>query len=130
MREHLGLLESDLAQAEVDHKWEVFQVLELARSHGLLQDRPELDLTNPEDVEHAVLELHRLLTHSPSALLAVSLTDAVGDTRPQNMPGTFRQWANWIIPLADSAGDKVLLDDLWSSQRAQRLFGALGNRRA
>lgn len=130
VREHLGLLESDLAQAELDHKWEVFQVLELARSHGLLQDRPELDLTNPEDVEHAVLELHRLLTHSPSALLAVALTDAVGDTRPQNMPGTFRQWANWIIPLADSAGDEVLLDDLWSSQRAQRLFGALGNRRA
>jgi 4-alpha-glucanotransferase len=46
----------------------------------------------------------------------VSLADAVGDVRTQNIPGTSTEYPNWQIPLCDPAGSAVLLEDLGKSQ--------------
>ena len=35
----------------------------------------------------------------------VSLADAVGDRRPQNLPGTTDEYPNWRVPLCDGDGD-------------------------
>ena len=45
-------------------------------------------------------------------LLGVSLADAVGDRRTQNIPGTSDEYPNWRIPLCDDTGRPVLLEDL------------------
>jgi len=45
-------------------------------------------------------------------LIGVSLADAVGERRPQNMPGTVDEYPNWRVPLTDSEGKPVLLEDL------------------
>jgi len=42
----------------------------------------------------------------------VSLADAAGDRRPQNLPGTTDQYPNWRVPLCDGEGQAVLLEDL------------------
>ncbi len=56
--------------------------------------------------------LYGYLARTPAALIGVSLTDAVGDRRPQNLPGTTDQYPNWRIPLCDGQGRAVLLEDL------------------
>ena len=48
--------------------------------------------------------LHRYLTWTPSRLLCVALTDAVGDTRAQNQPGTIDEYPNWRVPLTAPDG--------------------------
>jgi 4-alpha-glucanotransferase len=45
-------------------------------------------------------------------LVGVSLADAVGDRRAQNIPGTSDEYPNWQIPLCDGSGQAVLLEDL------------------
>ncbi len=56
--------------------------------------------------------LYTYLARTPAALIGVSLTDAVGDRRPQNLPGTTSEYPNWRVPLCDSEGRAVLLEDL------------------
>jgi 4-alpha-glucanotransferase len=56
--------------------------------------------------------LYRYLARTPAVLIGVSLADAVGDRRPQNLPGTTDQYPNWQIPLCDAEGQAVLLEDL------------------
>jgi 4-alpha-glucanotransferase len=65
----------------------------------------------PDPAEFTVA-LYRYLARTPAALLGVSLADAVGERRPQNLPGTTTQYPNWCIPLADGDGRPVLLEDL------------------
>jgi 4-alpha-glucanotransferase len=56
--------------------------------------------------------LYGYLARTPAALIGVSLADAVGDHRPQNLPGTTDQYPNWRVPLCDGEGRAVLLEDL------------------
>jgi 4-alpha-glucanotransferase len=56
--------------------------------------------------------LYAYLTRTPAMLIGVSLADAAGERRPQNMPGTVDEYPNWRIPLTDSDGKPVLLEDL------------------
>ncbi|GIG53416.1 4-alpha-glucanotransferase [Demequina activiva] len=81
----------------------------------------------PEDWEEddLVAGVHRMAMHSPALLTAVSLTDAVGDRRSQNHPGTSTEYPNWRIPLTDKAGAVVLLDDIFDNERLQRLLEAV-----
>ena len=65
----------------------------------------------PDPAEFTVA-LYRYLARTPAALLGVSLADAVGERRPQNLPGTTTQYPNWCVPLADGDGRPVLLEDL------------------
>ena len=74
----------------------------------------------PDPAEFTVA-LYRYLARTPAALLGVSLADAVGERRPQNLPGTTTQYPNWCVPLADGDGRPVLLEDLPSPPgRARR----------
>jgi 4-alpha-glucanotransferase len=56
--------------------------------------------------------LYGYLARTPAALVGVSLADAVGDRRPQNIPGTTSEYPNWRVPLCDGGGRPVLLEDL------------------
>ena len=56
--------------------------------------------------------LYGYLARTPALLVGVSLADAVGDTRSQNIPGTVDEYPNWRVPLCDAAGAPVLVEDL------------------
>jgi 4-alpha-glucanotransferase len=73
---------------------------------------PYSDLDSDEGKEDFVVALHRAVAASPARLVGVSLPDVVGDRRAQNQPGTDQEYPNWRVPLADSEGVPVLLEDL------------------
>jgi len=77
------------------------------------------------DEEQTVAALHRYLTWTPSKLIGVALTDAVGDRRTQNQPGTIDEYPNWRVPLAGPDRRPMLLEDVLRSQRAARLAAVL-----
>jgi 4-alpha-glucanotransferase len=62
--------------------------------------------------EQFTAALYAYLARTPAVLIGVSLADAAGERRPQNVPGTTDEYPNWRIPLTDGAGDPVLLEDL------------------
>ena len=58
------------------------------------------------------LAMYGYLALTPALLIGVALTDAVGDRRTQNIPGTTDEYPNWRMPLCDSEGAAVLIEDL------------------
>ena len=115
LRASLGLLtrpvEEELAVDAVEREaW-----LGELRAAGLVAD-------GDPTVQATVEALHAYLTRTPSRLRCVALTDAVGDRRTQNQPGTIDEYPNWRVPLSGPDGQPILLDDVFSSERAQRLF--------
>ncbi|MCF2531692.1 4-alpha-glucanotransferase [Yinghuangia soli] len=113
----LGLLagSAEEAHAEADKDRDAW--LDLLRTRGLLR---------PGAGERETVEaLHRLLVRAPCRMLGVWLPDAVGDRRPQNLPGTSREYPNWLLPVADAAGRRVLLEDLTENARAASLARVL-----
>ncbi|MDR2984748.1 MAG: 4-alpha-glucanotransferase [Nocardiopsaceae bacterium] len=56
--------------------------------------------------------MYAFLARTPAVLIGVSLADAVGDRRMQNVPGTSHEYPNWRVPLCDCEGKAVLLEDL------------------
>jgi len=118
IRSELGLMTESYDDAMAAHEREVADWREHVTSRGLL--RPDSD-----DVE-LVVALHRLLGQAPSRLLSIALPDAVGDIRPQNQPGTDREYPNWLMPLADDAGQPVSLEDLDNCDLLRRLVAAVG----
>lgn len=75
-------------------------------AHGLLAPG------RPPSLDQFTVALYGFLALTPAVLIGVSLADAVGDTRSQNIPGTSDQYPNWRIPLCDQAGRAVLLEEL------------------
>ncbi|SPU26273.1 4-alpha-glucanotransferase [Bifidobacterium bifidum] len=71
--------------------------------------------------------LYRALKGSPCKLLAASITDAVGEKRAQNQPGTNNEYPNWRIPLADDKGNVVPLETLFDTPGAQRFAQIFNN---
>ena len=71
--------------------------------------------------DETVVALHRALGFSPARLRCLALTDAVGDRRTQNQPGANVGYPNWRMPLADPDGVPMLLEDVFTSDRAARL---------
>jgi 4-alpha-glucanotransferase len=117
LRASLGLLtrpvDEELAAAETERAaW----IAELRRV-GLLSKHA--------DVEQTVLALYQYLGRTPSQLLGVSLTDAVGDRRTQNQPGTTDEYPNWRIPLSGPDGQPVMLEDVFSDPMAIALAEAM-----
>jgi 4-alpha-glucanotransferase len=99
----------------------------LTRSERLERDAAELMLSSWRDVLAArglipggplpgpgefTVALYGYLNLTAAALVGVSLADAVGDRRPQNLPGTSDEYPNWQLPLCDADGRAVLLEDL------------------
>jgi 4-alpha-glucanotransferase len=98
---------------------------ERTRWLDVLVDRAWLSDHARDDEQPVVVALHRALAATPSRLLGVSLTDAVGDRRAINQPGTDTEYPNWRVPLADGSGTPVLLEDLMSSPWAATLATAV-----
>ncbi len=118
LRNQLGLLTRPLAEElEVDEA-ERDSWLHALRERHLLRD-------TDGDVERIVEALHQYVAHTPAKLVGVALTDAVGERRTQNQPGTTDEYPNWRVPLGGPDGLPLLLEDLPNNQRLRRLIGAL-----
>jgi 4-alpha-glucanotransferase len=69
--------------------------------------------------------MHLALLRTPSRFVMASLGDAVGDLRQPNLPGTTDSYPNWRLPVADTDGQPLMLDDLLADERVQRLAADL-----
>jgi 4-alpha-glucanotransferase len=122
LRESLGLLTRPVeAELESDRAELAAWLAELRRV-GLLGEN---DSEHEQDPEPIVLALHRYLGRTPSRLLGVALTDAVGDRRTQNQPGTTDEYPNWRVPLTGPDGRRVMLEDVFTDRRAATLAEAV-----
>jgi 4-alpha-glucanotransferase len=113
LRHELGLssrpLEVELSEDRADQEaW-----LAMLRDRGLLA---------PDAGEAATIEaLHRALLAAPARLRCLALTDAVGERRAQNQPGTRDEYPNWRVPLGGPDGKPLYLEDVFASERAAAL---------
>jgi 4-alpha-glucanotransferase len=82
------------------------------RTAGMLVARGFLAEADRDDDDAMVLALHRFLFATPSIMVGVALVDLVGEARSQNLPGTYREYPNWSVPLADREGRAVFIEDL------------------
>ncbi|MCW2809675.1 MAG: malQ, partial [Friedmanniella sp.] len=117
LRDRLGILTRSLAEELAVDEAERAAWLDNLRARGALQAHA--------DVEETVQALHRYLTWTPSRLLCVALTDAVGDRQAQNQPGTIDEYPNWRVPLAGPNGSPLGLEDVFASARAARLLAVV-----
>ena len=87
---------------------------------------PDVDLATDAGMEEFVIALHRAVAASPARLIGVALPDVFGDRRAQNQPGTDQEYPNWRVPMTDSAGAVVVLEDLFAKPELMvRLVGAV-----
>jgi 4-alpha-glucanotransferase len=106
VRARLGLLKTSEEQERSESEAMLARWQAALVSEGLLSaDR------QPDPAEYTVA-LYGYLRKTPAVLLGVSLADAVGDRRTQNIPGTRDEYPNWRIPLCDDTGRPVLLEEL------------------
>jgi 4-alpha-glucanotransferase len=106
IRAELGLLTRAEAQERAAAQAELAGWLAMLDGEGLLP-RPG----QPSATEFTAA-LYAFLTRTPAVLIGVSLADAAGERRPQNMPGTVDEYPNWRIPLGDADGKPLMLEDL------------------
>lgn len=118
LRHRLGLLTHTLEQEQAEDATDTATWLGLLARLGLL---PE----GEGDEEGAVRAVHRFLLRTPARMVGVWLPDTVGDRRPQNLPGTWDQYPNWRLPVADAEGHPVTLEELVSSPRLHHLMEVL-----
>ncbi|MGW3625501.1 4-alpha-glucanotransferase [Streptomyces sp. NPDC000880] len=123
LRHRLGLLTRPLEQERTQDAADVAEWLGLLTGLGLL---PE----GRGDEEGQIRAAYRFLLGTPARMVGVWLPDAVGDRRPQNLPGTWDQYPNWRLPVADAEGRPVTLEALAASPRLHALMGVFGPRTA
>ncbi|MCF4138342.1 4-alpha-glucanotransferase [Streptomyces sp. Tue 6430] len=112
-------LEEERAEAAADTgEW-----LDLLSRLDLLQGTGGGGDTSSEEAE--IQAVHRFLLRTPARMIGVWLPDAVGDRRPQNLPGTWDQYPNWRLPVADADGRPVTLERLAASPRLHALMEVL-----
>ncbi|MEU1115547.1 MULTISPECIES: 4-alpha-glucanotransferase [unclassified Streptomyces] len=115
LRHDLGLLTRPLAEERAEAAADVREWLGLLSRLGMLPGG-----TGSEEDE--VRAVHRFLLATPARMIGIWLPDAVGDRRPQNLPGTWDQYPNWRLPVADTAGRPVTLEELTASPRLHALM--------
>lgn len=118
LRESLGLLTRPVAEELESDRAELAGWMAELRRVGLLDE-------GQEDPEAVILALYRYLGRTPSRLLGVALTDAVGDRRTQNQPGTTDEYPNWRVPLTGPDGRAIMLEDVFTDPRAATLAEAV-----
>ena len=106
IRAGLGLLTEPEADERAAARREVGGWLGMLARQGLL-DHPA-----GATAEQFTVALYGYLARTPAMLIGVSLAEAVGERRPQNLPGTVNEYPNWRIPMAGGDGAPVLLEDL------------------
>ena len=119
LRSELGLLTDDIETVRAGDRLELEQVAARLHEYGCID--------GAEPSEREIVEgLYRYVAKTPSKLVVASLVDAVGDVRPQNMPGTGADlYPNWCVPLCDSDGEEVAIEDLPTDERLTSLFALL-----
>ncbi|MBQ0829223.1 4-alpha-glucanotransferase [Streptomyces tagetis] len=128
LRDRLGLLTRPLSEERASARAETEGWLRLLTSLGLLPPpKAGADATDGASrrEEAEIQAVHRFLLRTPARLVGLWLPDAVGDRRPQNVPGTWDQYPNWRLPLADATGRPVTLEELMDSPRLRALAGVL-----
>lgn len=113
LRERLGMLTRPLAEEREADEADRAAWLGVLRKEGLVAAEAS--------TEETVTALYEFLTRTPARLVCVLLTDAVGDRRTQNQPGTTDEYPNWRVPLSGPDGSPITLEDVMASERARRL---------
>ncbi len=125
LRDRLGLLTRPAATERAEAAADTAEWLALLTSLGLLGEGAGAGAGDPASEEAEVQAVHRFLGRTPARMIGVWLPDGVGDRRPQNLPGTWDQYPNWRLPIADADGRPVPLEDLTSSPRLRALVEVL-----
>lgn len=118
LRDRLGLLTESVDEERENARRERETWLASLRQQGVLE-------ADEDDPEQVTLAMHTLLTRTPSKVINATLTDAVGDPRTQNLPGTEDEYPNWRVPLSGPGGEPVYLEDLYSNDRVARMAKVL-----
>jgi 4-alpha-glucanotransferase len=113
IRAELGLVD-DPAEDEATWRKDRAELLGHLVDAGVLTsvDRPDHELA---------LALHRYVARTPSRYVVAAPGDAIGDLRQPNVPGTVDEYPNWRLPIADSTGRPVLLEELLADARVAGL---------
>lgn len=118
LRDNLGVLTRSAEEEEAeDVAWQN-RVLQMVAESGAfagseLEGHEFGDERCAGPIDALLVGLHRYIADTPSLLTCMSLVDMVGDIRAQNQPGTTRDmYPNWCVPLCDTAGEPVLIEDL------------------
>ncbi|MFE2281297.1 4-alpha-glucanotransferase [Streptomyces sp. NPDC059454] len=117
LRDSLGLLTRPLAEERAEAAADTTEWRELFARLGLMGAGAS------EEAE--IRAVHRYLLRTPARMIGVWLPDGVGDRRPQNLPGTWDQYPNWRLPIADARGRPVTLEELAGSARLRALIDVL-----
>ncbi|KUF14786.1 4-alpha-glucanotransferase [Streptomyces silvensis] len=115
LRHDLGLLTRPQAAERAEAAADVHTWLALLARLGMLPG-------GAGDEEDAVRAVHRFLLATPARMVGIWLPDTVGDRRPQNLPGTWDQYPNWRLPVADATGRPVTLEELAAAPRLHALM--------
>ncbi|MFI2432245.1 4-alpha-glucanotransferase [Streptomyces sp. NPDC018693] len=119
LRDRLGLLTRPLDEERAADSADTGEWLEFLARLGLLHGTGGGGDHASE--EAGIQAVHRFLCATPARMIGVWLPDGVGDRRPQNLPGTWDQYPNWRLPIADARGRPVTLEELAGSARLRAL---------
>ncbi|MFF2517179.1 4-alpha-glucanotransferase [Streptomyces sp. NPDC058086] len=123
LRDRLGLLTGSLEDERTVATADTGEWLALLARLGLLHGAGDAGSAVSEEAE--IQAVHRFLLRTPARMIGVWLPDTVGDRRPQNLPGTWDQYPNWRLPIADADGRPVTLEELAASPRLYALIDVL-----
>ncbi|MEU9668819.1 4-alpha-glucanotransferase [Streptomyces bobili] len=123
LRDRLDLLNRPVEEERAEAAADTGEWLDLLSRLDLLQGTGGGADTSSEEAE--IQAVHRFLLRTPARMIGVWLPDTVGDRRPQNLPGTWDQYPNWRLPIADAEGRPVTLEELAASTRLHALMEVL-----
>jgi 4-alpha-glucanotransferase len=126
LRGQLGVLERSLEEEKAVEGASIDTVVRALIARGLLPVATRVTPDSPQQVvDDVVVALHAYLAQSPARILGVALPDLVGDRRTINQPGTSLEYPNWRVPVSDSRGTPVTLEQIEASPLATRLADVL-----
>ncbi|MEU6808153.1 4-alpha-glucanotransferase [Streptomyces sp. NPDC046831] len=123
LRHRLGLLTRPLEAERAEAAADTAEWLSVLTELGLLKGAGGGRCVSSEEAE--IQAVHRFLLSTPARMVGLWLPDTVGDRRPQNLPGTWDQYPNWRLPVADAEGRPVTLEQLAASPRLHALTDVL-----
>ncbi|MGO1543690.1 MAG: 4-alpha-glucanotransferase [Gulosibacter sp.] len=116
VRERLNVLTRPVEEERAEEQQLIDAYLEQLRAAELIGEDPTTD--------EIVVALHTHLARGASKLFGVALADLAGDRRPINQPGTYREYPNWTLPLANAEGRVRLLEEILVDEHAANLARA------
>ncbi|MCL1907145.1 MAG: 4-alpha-glucanotransferase [Propionibacteriaceae bacterium] len=114
LRSDLGLLTRPLAEELERDSHDQMKTICFLEDRGFLA-------TGQRDPHQVMEALYRFLRSTPAKLKCVALTDALGERRTQNQPGTVDEYPNWRVPLGDHTGKRLMLEDIYQMESVRRI---------